>query len=91
MTASPDRVAWLRAYYEAIDDLRFDEVAELMHEECVSVYPNGAVAVGRDKIVRGARRGLGALARIRHELKNVWEEGDELIFELRSPTGAGMG
>ncbi len=82
MQAKPSTVQWLRAYYEAMDSLRFDRVAEFLHDDCRNTYPTGAVVVGRAKIIERGRKGLGALRGIRHELKQAWEEGDELIFEL---------
>jgi hypothetical protein len=82
MKASADTIAWLRAYYEAMDALRFEDVAEFLHEDCRCVYPSGHVAAGRDRILRQMRAGLTALDRIKHELKRAWEEDGELIFEL---------
>ena len=82
MKASPSALQWLRSYYDAIDNLRFDEVAEFLHEDCACQYPSGAVIAGRERFIRSGRRDLGALQGIRHELRDAWEEGEELIFEL---------
>lgn len=82
MKASAEMLAWLGAYYAAVDGRRYDELAELLHEECENQYPNGATVRGREKIMRGMRPALDALAGIQHELKNAWEEEGELIFEL---------
>ncbi len=82
MRARPSTVQWLRSYYEAIDGLRFDEVSEFLHEDCRCQYPTGAVLTGRERFIQWGRRDLGALQGIRHELKDAWEEGEQLIFEL---------
>jgi ketosteroid isomerase-like protein len=82
MRASAEVLNWLRAYYEAMDQRRFDEVAALLHEDCEAQFPAGIVVRGRERIVRGMRAGLEALAGIRHELKDAWQEDRELIFEL---------
>jgi ketosteroid isomerase-like protein len=82
MTAKQSTIDWLRSYYDAMDNLRFDEVAEYLHEECRNHYPTGVEVVGREAILERGRTTLGALERIRHDLQNAWEEGDELIFEL---------
>jgi ketosteroid isomerase-like protein len=75
-------VEWLRSYYAALDAGRFDEVAEFLHADCRNQYPDGLVVVGRERIMRGMRSALGALAGISHELRRVWEEDEEVIFEL---------
>jgi ketosteroid isomerase-like protein len=82
MKAKQRTVEWLESYYEALDNLRFDEVASFLHQECHNHYSTGDEVVGRDAILARGEKNLGALERIRHSLKNAWEEGDELIFEL---------
>lgn len=82
MKASPRTLQWLRSYYEAIDGLRFEDAGEFLHEDCRCQYPTGAVLTGRDRFLQWGRRDLGALRGIRHELKDAWEEGDQLMFEL---------
>lgn len=82
MKARPSTLHWLRSYYDAIENLRFDEVAEFLHEDCRCQYPSGAVIAGRKRFIQLGRRDLGALKGIRHELRGAWEEGDALIFEL---------
>lgn len=82
MKARPSTLQWLRSYYDAIDNLRFDEVAAFLHDDCRCQYPNGAVITGRERFIQWGRRDLGALRGTRHELREAWEEGDELIFEL---------
>lgn len=82
MKATQSRLDWLRTYYAALDQLRFDEIARFLHEDCVTVYPTGHVDRGRERIIKRAEAALGSLERIRHELRDAWEEGEELIFEL---------
>ncbi len=82
MRAAASTRDWLRGYYAALDHGRFDDVAELLHADCRSHYPTGGTDEGREAILRRMRDGLGRLAGIRHELLHVWEEGDEVIFEL---------
>jgi hypothetical protein len=82
MTAPPEIVDWLRGYYVAMDAGRFDEIAARLHSECRCEYATGHVDVGRDTIIHRAQRALGALEGISHELRGVWLEDDELIFEL---------
>lgn len=82
MRARPSTLQWLRSYYDAMDNLRFEEVAEFLHEDCRNHYPTGAVVAGRSRVIERGRKGLAALQEIRHELRGAWEEGDELIFEL---------
>jgi ketosteroid isomerase-like protein len=82
MKAGPDTIDWLRSYYEAVDQLRFDKVAQFLHEDCENQYPVGIVVSGREKILRGMRVALEALAGTDHQLKAAWEEEGELIFEL---------
>lgn len=82
MTAPADIVDWLRDYYAAMDAGRFDEIAARLHPECRCEYATGHIDVGRETIIRRAERALGALAGISHELRNVWLQDDELIFEL---------
>lgn len=65
-----------------MDDLRFQDVAEFLHDDCRNLYPMGTTVAGRDNILARARKALGALKGIRHELRGAWEEGEELIFEL---------
>jgi len=80
--ASAETVEWLRAYYAALDALRFDEVAGFLDEDCTCVYPNGHVQRGPERIMSSTRRALESLAAIRHEVRGAWEEAEELIFEL---------
>lgn len=82
MRASADTLAWLRAYYASLDGGRFEEAAELLHPDCRAVYPTGHAVEGRQAVIELTRRSLGALAGVRHTLGNVWEEGDEVIFEV---------
>ena len=83
MKATAERLAWLRSYYKAMDALRFEEVADFLDENCTCVFPSGEVISGREPILKTTRRALEALARIRHEVKQAWEEEHELIFELK--------
>ncbi len=83
MKARPDTIDWLRSYYEAVDQLRFEDVAAFLHEDCENQYPMGVVVAGRERILRGMRAALEALAGTAHELKAAWEEDGELIFELQ--------
>lgn len=83
MKASEETLAWLRAYYAAMDAGSFDEIASRLHPECRCEYATGHVDVGREKILRRAERALGALAGISHELQAVWVQDGELIFEVR--------
>lgn len=82
MKAGADRVAWLRDYYAAMDAQRFDDVAPFLREDIHTVYPTGLEVSGRDKLLHQSAIALGALERIRHDIRNVWVEDDELIFEL---------
>lgn len=82
MRAREETIEWLRAYYRAVDNLRFEEMAEFLHEQCENQYPTGIVIAGRERILRGMRAALEALAGTHHELKAAWEEDAELIFEL---------
>lgn len=82
MRATQSRIDWLKAYYEAMDSLRFDEVAEFLDEECHNYYATGDELIGRENILSRGRHNLGLLQRIRHSVRNVWEEDDEVIFEL---------
>jgi ketosteroid isomerase-like protein len=82
MQATQSSIDWLESYYTAMDSLQFDKVAEFLDEDCHNFYATGTELVGRDKILARGERNLGLLERIRHSVRNVWEEGDELIFEL---------
>jgi ketosteroid isomerase-like protein len=82
MQATQSRIDWLESYYAAMDSLQFDKVAEFLDEKCHNFYATGHELVGRDQILARGERNLGLLERIRHSVRNVWEEGDELIFEL---------
>lgn len=82
MKASAATTEWLHGYYAAIDGGRYHEVAAYLHEDCRSVYATGRVDVGRERIVARMETALGLLERIRHELKNAWEDDGEVIFEL---------
>ena len=82
LAASPATIAWLRDYYAAVDALRFEQLAEFMHDSCTCLLPNGIRLVGREQILNVLRSSLEALAGIRHELRHVWETGEEVIFEL---------
>ena len=84
MKASESTIAWISTYYEAIDSLDFRRVAEFLHHDCVCIYPGGQVQRGSERILKTMAGSLGALARIRHDLRNVWEaaEQHEVIFEL---------
>lgn len=82
MNATQRTVDWLEGYYEAMDGLQFDRVAEFLDEDCHNYYATGHEVVGREEILARGRRNLGLLERIRHSVRNVWEEDDELIFEL---------
>lgn len=82
MKAADETVAWLRAYYDAMDNGRYDEVATYLHEDIRTRYPTGDVLDGRAPLMKVTERSLGALERIRHAIVNVWTEDDELVFEL---------
>lgn len=82
MKAKQRTIDWLEAYYAAMDGLRFDEVADFLAEDVHNHYATGVEVVGRDAILERGRTNLGALERIRHAVRNVWEEDDELVFEL---------
>ncbi len=82
MKAKQSTVDWLEAYYAAMDGLRFDAVADFLAEDVHNHYATGVEVVGRDAILERGRKNLGALERIRHAVRNVWEEDDELVFEL---------
>jgi ketosteroid isomerase-like protein len=82
MRASPDRLAWLAAYYAALDGGRYDEAASYLAEDIATRYPAGDEMSGRAALMRVTERSLGRLASIRHRVLNAWEEDDELIFEL---------
>lgn len=82
MRASTTTMQWLRSYYEAFDSLRFEEVAEYLHEDCRVQYASGSVITGRERLIAQARRALESLDGIQHVLEHAWEEADEVIFEL---------
>lgn len=82
MKAGQSTIDWLRSYYGALDELRFEEVGKFLHEDCVSRYPTGHVVEGRELVLKLTERALTALARIQHELRSAWEEGEEVIYEL---------
>jgi len=82
MTASESTIAWLRSYYEAIDQLQLDRLADFLHEQCEIHYPTGHSEVGRDRILERTEKALGSLKGTEHRLVHVWDEGEELIFEL---------
>ncbi len=82
MKAQQSTIHWLEAYYAAMDSLQFDQVAEYLAEDVHNHYATGIEVVGRDTVLERGRKNLGALERIRHAVRNVWEEDDELIFEL---------
>jgi ketosteroid isomerase-like protein len=80
--ASPERTQWLRDYYAALDGRRLWELAAFLHPDCCARYATGGIDTGREMIVERMATALGRLERIRHELIHVWEEDDEVIFEL---------
>lgn len=80
--ASPERRAWLADYYGALDAGRYDEAERAFAEDVVTRYPTGHELAGRAALMAVTAKSLGRLASIHHDVKNVWEEGDELIFEL---------
>jgi ketosteroid isomerase-like protein len=82
MNATQNTIDWLESYYSAMDSLQFDKVADFLDEACHNHYATGVELVGRDNILERGATNLGLLERIRHSVRNVWEEGDELIFEL---------
>lgn len=82
MKATRSTIDWLQRYYAAMDGLEFDKVADFLAEGVHNHYATGVEVVGRDAVLERGRKNLGALERIRHAVQNVWEEGDELIFEL---------
>ena len=82
MKATQSTIDWLEAYYTALDNHRFDEVADFLAEDCHNHYPTGVEVVGRENILERGRTNLRLLERIRHSVRNVWEEDAELIFEL---------
>ncbi len=82
MQASAERVQWLQAYYETMDSLRFDQVADFLDEDVHNYYATGHEVVGRDNVLARGEKNLGLLERIRHSVRNVWEEDNEVIFEL---------
>ncbi len=83
MKASKSMTDWLERYYDAIDGFRFDEVATFLAEDVHAYYATGVQVVGRAAIVTRSKATFGKMKRIRHELRNVWEEDDdELVFEL---------
>jgi ketosteroid isomerase-like protein len=82
MKASEQKLRWLSDYYAALDAGRYGEVAGCFTPDVRTLYPMGIEVVGRDALMTQTERSLGALERIRHEIVNVWEEDDELVFEL---------
>lgn len=82
MNATQSTIDWLESYYTAMDSLQFDKVADFLDEDCHNHYATGIEVVGRDNILRHGEKNLALLERIRHLVRNVWQEGDELIFEL---------
>lgn len=82
MRASFERTQWLRDYYAAVDGLRLVEIAAFLAPDCRAHYATGRSDTGREVIVERMGKVLGRLARIQHELVGVWEEEDEVIFEL---------
>lgn len=82
MRAPEETLAWLGDYYDAMDNLRFADVEEFLHEDIETRYPTGDVLQGRAPLMKVSERSLRALERIRHEIRNAWVEDDELIFEL---------
>jgi ketosteroid isomerase-like protein len=82
MKASAERVAWLEAYYSALDGGRYEEAAPHFAADVLTRYPNGAELTGRDALMAVTEKSLGRLASIRHRVLSVWEEDDEIIFEL---------
>lgn len=82
MKAGPETIEWLRAFYGAVDAGRYDELAAFLHEDCRCQFPTGAILEGRERILDVMRKSLGTLARVRHQLRTVWEEQNEVIFEL---------
>lgn len=83
MIASDTTMAWFQRYYAAVDGFRFDEVASYLAEDVRACYPTGLEVVGRDEVIARGRDTFGRMERIRHELRNVWEQdGDQVVFEL---------
>jgi len=73
---------WLRSYYDALDGGDYERAAEFFHEDVRTVYPRGDELIGRGALMKVTERSLGSLDRISHDIRNVWEHGDELVFEL---------
>lgn len=82
MKAGEDKIAWLRDYYDALDGGDYARAAEFLHEDIRTVYPRGDELLGRGALMKVSERSLGALERISHKIRNVWDEGAELVFEL---------
>jgi len=83
VTASKSTREWFDRYYDAIDGFRFDEVAEFLADDVHAHYPTGVEVVGRDQIIARGKETFGTMKRVRHELRNIWEQdGDQFIFEL---------
>lgn len=80
--ATPERRAWLEDYYGALDAGRYDETERAFAQDVLTRYPNGHELTGRAALMAVTAKSLGRLASIRHDIRNVWEEGDEVIFEL---------
>lgn len=82
MNASKSTLEWFARYYDAIDGFRFDDVAGFLAEDVHAHYATGVEVVGRDEVVARGKATFGTMERIRHDLRNVWEEDDEVVFEL---------
>ncbi len=74
---------WIRAYYTALDERRYDDaMAQFTADASIHVAHNPPVR-GRDAIARAMRAGIERVGSIRHELGEAWEEeGGLLIFEV---------
>lgn len=83
MDASKSTLDWFERYYAAIDGFRFEEIAEFLAEDVRARYATGTELTGRDEVIARGKATFGTMDRIRHDVRNVWEEdGGQLVFEL---------
>ena len=76
-TVPAPQVTLIRAVFDAIDSMRAQSAAQLLHDDVTFVFGNGPAVHGRPDVEQAMVDFLAALGGIRHELTGLWQASDD--------------
>jgi len=74
--------ALAESVFEAVDAMRPEAFGEFLSEDGIFTFGNMPTAKGRAATVAAVSRFFGSIAKLKHEIVGVWQQGDTVFVQL---------